>query len=35
MLVENIHLYAKEIAKFNVFKSMVKPLKNVVSMMPN
>ena len=31
MLVENINMYAKEMARFKFFKSMVAPLKQVQS----
>ena len=30
MLVENINLYAKELTKFKFFKSMIRPLKQVI-----
>ena len=35
MLVENIHLYAKEMTKFQFFKSIVKPLKKVLGGIDN
>ena len=30
MLVENINIYAKEITKFQIFKSALKPLQKVL-----